>query len=348
MPVEISDPRDQAPDDLLAWARGRGEHDGVVRRLLAAVVNRGIVDPSVWGRSFQVPKRVSSAWGPLPRLQLEKSITSPRDQFQKLLFRTQDGLPLETVLIPLHKPGAVSICLSSQVGCAMGCVFCATARMTARRNLATWEIIDQWMQGRAVVQSQGRRVTGTVFMGMGEPFLNYDRVIAAAELLRCPYAGALCARAITISTVGLVPEIDRFTAENRRFRLSISLGAATDEQRAKLVPIAARTKVADVMAAARRYAVARRQRVNLSYVCISGVNVAEDDARALGALIGDTPLRLDLIDVTDPTGQFKAPTQAERHAFLDALSLYVAQPVVRRYSGGADIRAACGTLAGGL
>ena len=135
------------------------------------------------------------------------------DGFQKLLFRTHDGLPLETVLIPLHKPGAVSVCLSSQVGCAMGCVFCATARMPARRNLETWEIVDQWVQARDLARQQGRRVTGAVFMGMGEPFLNYDRVLAAAELLSYPYGGSIARKAITISTVGLVPPIDRFTAE---------------------------------------------------------------------------------------------------------------------------------------
>ena len=110
----------------------------------------------------------------------------------------------------------------------MGCVFCATARMAQRRSLETWEIIDQFIQAREIVRSGGRRVTGAVFMGMGEPFLNYDRVLAAADLLRCPFGGAVGAQSITISTVGLVREIDRFTAEQRRFRLAISLGAATD------------------------------------------------------------------------------------------------------------------------
>ena len=163
------------------------------------------------------------------------------------------------MLIPLHKPGAVSVCLSSQVGCAMGCVFCATARMTARRNLATWEIIDQWVQARDLARSQGRRVTGAVFMGMGEPFLNYDRVLAAAEALRAPSAARWRPRRSPISTVGLVPEIDRFTAEGHKFRLSISLGAATDAKRGRLVPIAARTPVAEVMAAARRHAAGPRR-----------------------------------------------------------------------------------------
>jgi 23S rRNA (adenine2503-C2)-methyltransferase len=130
--------------------------------------------------------------------------------------------------------------------------------MPTRRNLETWEIIDQYIQARDIARSSGRCVTGAVFMGMGEPFLNYDRVLAAAELLRCPFGGSIAAKSITISTVGLAPEIDRYTAEGHRYRLSISLGAACDAKRAQLVPVAARTPVAVVMAAARRHALARR------------------------------------------------------------------------------------------
>jgi 23S rRNA (adenine2503-C2)-methyltransferase len=318
-----------------------------VRKLYSALVGQGIHDPMIWGRRYQVPLRWSSQFTPLPRLVLERTVTSAVDGFQKLLFRTSDGLAVETVLIPLHRPGAVSVCLSSQVGCSMGCVYCATARMPRRRNLATWEIMDQWIQARDLARSQGRRVSGTVFMGMGEPFLNYDRVLAAAELLRTPFAGALAAKAITISTVGLVPEIDRFTLERRKFRLSISLGAATDAKRARLVPLAARTPVTHVIEAARRHAQARRDRVMLAYVCVGGENVNDDDARDLGRLIGSTPVRFDLIDVTDPTGRFHPPSAEELKRFRDALTRYLGQPVVRRYSGGADIQAACGTLAGG-
>jgi 23S rRNA (adenine2503-C2)-methyltransferase len=218
--------------------------------------------------------------------------------------------------------------------------------MTTRRNLKTWEIIDQFLQARDVVHSQGRRVTGAVFMGMGEPFLNYDNVMTAADLMRCSSAGSVAAKAITISTVGLVPEIDRYTREGRRYRLAVSLGAATDEKRRELVPVAARWPVAEVVAAARRHALARRTRVTLAYVCISGVNVGEDDARALGDLIGDTPVRVDLIEITDPTGRYSPPSADELQAFRDALTRHVGQPIVRRYSGGKDIQAACGTLAG--
>jgi len=343
----VFDPRDLAPLVFAARARELGAQELSIRRLVAATVGRGIHDPAIWGRDFQVPRRLREAIPfPLPRLVLEQSVTSPIDAFQKLLFRTHDGLAVESVLIPLHKPGAVSICLSSQVGCPMACVFCATARMEQRRNLETWEIIDQFIQAREIVRSGGRRVTGAVFMGMGEPFLNYERVLAAADLLCCPFGAAIAARAITVSTVGLVPEIDRFTREERRFRLAISLGAATDLKRASLVPLAARTPVALVMAAARRHALARRDRVMLAYVCIAGVNVDESDARALAELIGDTAVRLDLIDVTDPAGRWHPPGPEEYRRFRDALARFLRQPVARRYSGGADIEAACGTLAG--
>ena len=184
-------------------------------------------------------------------------------------------------------------------------------------------------------------------MGMGEPFLPFKtgswppQSYCAART-----AAQIGASKITISTVGLVPEIDRYTLEGHRFRLSISLGAASDARRQALVPIASRWTIAEVMAAARRHALDRRDRVMLSYVCIAGQNVSEDDAKALGELIGDTPVRLDLIDVTDPTGRFQPPSEDELSTFRDALSRYVGQPVVRRYSGGKDIQAACGTLAG--
>ncbi len=342
------DPRDQTPGAFLARTRALGVPDLAARRLTSAILGHGVHDPAAWGRSYQVPRLLGDRVAPLARLALDASVTSPVDGFRKLRFRTVDGLAVETVLIPLHKPGAVSICLSSQVGCVMACAFCATATMPTRRNLATWEILDQWVQARDLARSQGLRVTGAVFMGMGEPFLNYDRVIAAAELLRCPYGGSIGAGKMTISTVGLVPEIDRYTRERHRFRLSISLGAATDAQRARLVPVAARWPIAEVMAAARRHALDRRDRVMLSYVCIAGENVGEDDARALGQVIGDTPVRLDLIDVTDPTGRFHPPSPGEMSDFRDALSRHVGQPVVRRYSGGKDIQAACGTLAGGF
>jgi len=342
------DPRDESPHAFIEKVQTLGISEKSARRWLGAVIGNGLYSPTSWHDSGVLGKRFSPYLAQLPALTHERTVISPVDNFQKLLFRTADGLPIESVAIPLLKPGSVSICLSSQVGCVMGCTFCATARMPTRRNLSTWEIIDQFIQTRALVRASGRTVTGAVFMGMGEPFLNYNNVLAAAELINFPVQNALTAKAITISTVGLVQEIDRFTNENRPFRLSISLGAATDEKRALLVPVAARTPLSVVMSAARRHALAKKDRVMLSYVCIGGVNVSDDDARALGELIGDTQVRLDLIEVTDSTGRYSRPTGEEMSAFRDALRKYVGQPVARRYSGGSDIAAACGTLAGGV
>lgn len=341
------DPRDHEARDTLAALRDWGASETDAMRFLGAVLRHGACDPSRWVGEHGVSRRLAERVGPLPRLERVEHRRSDIDRFEKLLFHDQVGQPIETVLIPLHKEGAVSVCLSSQIGCAMGCVFCATARMPTRRNLETWEIVDQFLQARAVAIGQGRRVTGAVFMGMGEPFLNYDRALSAAEVLREPAGPAIGAKAITVSTVGVVPMIDRFTLEGRRFRLAISLGSPSDDVRAWLVPVAARWPVGEVMAAARRHAQARRDRVMLAYVCLSGVNTREEDARALGALIGDMPVRLDLIDVTDPTGRFQPPSTEELQAFRDALTRHVGQPVARRYSGGRDILAACGTLAGG-
>ena len=340
------DPRDLAPPVFLDRGRALGVRDESLRRLSAAIVGRGELERSAWVRDCQAPRRLlDQIPDPLPRLTLARSTTSPVDGFEKLLFKTPDDMRIETVLIPLHKPGAMSVCLSSQVGCPIGCQFCATGRMTRRRNLETWEIVDQFIQAREQAQATGRRVTGAVFMGMGEPFLNYDRVLAAAELLSCPHGASVAGAAITISTVGLVPQIERYTREKRRFRLSISLIAATDEKRSQLAPTTRGTPLAEIMAAAGRYALDRRDRVMLAYVCIGGFNVFESDALALARLIGDVKARLDLIDVTDTTGVYRRPDPDEYRLFRDVLGREYHQPVVRRYSGGADIQAACGTLA---
>lgn len=342
------DPRSLAPAQFMTAGRDSGLSDDSLRRWAGAVVGRGEYDAGAIMTQSHIARRFSHLVSDLPSLSLTTRVRSERDGFEKILFTTPDGMKIETVIIPLHKEGAVTLCLSSQVGCVMGCTFCATARMTTRRNLAAWEIIDQFVQARRAVMSDGRRVTGAVFMGMGEPFLNFSNVLTAAQWLHFPVENAISGKAITISTVGLVEEIERFTDLKLPFRLSISLGAATDEKRARLVPVAARTPVKRVMEAARRHAAARNDRINLSYVCIRGENVSEDDARALGELIGDTPVRLDLIDVTDHSGRYEPPTEEELKSFRDALSRHLKQPVARRYSGGADIKASCGSLAGAV
>jgi 23S rRNA (adenine2503-C2)-methyltransferase len=345
MPYAGFDPRDYSPTDGLLKAQGLGISERQYRRLLSKILGEHLCDVEELSKLNIFSRELLNNLS-LPRLIVSEVSESKADGFRKVLYRTSDDLAVESVIIPLLKENAVTICLSSQVGCVMGCAFCATAKLPKRRNLKTWEIVDQFIHSRAIAESKGLRVTGVVFMGMGEPFLNYNNVISTAQLLCYPIKNSISGKGITISTVGLVEEIDRFTNEDHPFRLSISLGAARDEKRAKLVPVAARTPVKEVMAAAKRYAEAREDRVNLAYVCISGENVSEADAEALGKIIGDTPVRLDLIDVRDSSGLFKPPGENELNIFRDALRKFVSQPVARRYSGGGDIEAGCGMLAG--
>ena len=340
------DPRELTPENFYEQALARGISKHSARRWASAVIGKGIYNVETIRSESQILKTRAVHIATPPSLKLYDHVRSSVDQFEKLVFKTHDDLSIETVLIPLHKENAVSVCVSSQVGCAMGCTFCATARMKTRRNLQTWEILDQVAHARTIAQQQGRTITGAVFMGMGEPFLNFSRVIQAADWMRHPLQNAISGKAITISTVGILPRIRQFTDMSLPFRLSISLGAACDKKRARLVPVAAQFPIRDIIEEARRYTKVRKTRINLSYVCISGENVSEQDAQELAKLIGDIPVRIDLIDVTDETKRYAPPTRQELQVFRDALAFYLKQPIARRYSGGSDIAAACGTLAG--
>jgi 23S rRNA (adenine2503-C2)-methyltransferase len=286
------------------------------------------------------------------------------DGFVKYLFRTGDGYEVEAVRIPLPDPEAAralkerrragqaaplealptakyTVCLSSQVGCALACDFCATGRLGGIRSLKTWEILAQH---RAIAAEADHPVRGAVFMGMGEPLLNYDNVIRAARILSDPAGPAIGAKAISISTAGVLPAIRRFTAEGHHYRLILSLGAPTSEERRLLMPIEDRWPLSEVVAAMRDHAAARGTRVTLAYVLIGGVNATPRHAEELGVLLAGMRVKLNLIDVSDETGRYRPAGAEELGAFRDAL-VALGVPVVRRYSGGAEIAAACGTLA---
>jgi len=237
-----------------------------------------------------------------------------------------------------------TVCLSSQAGCALACDFCATGRLGAIRSLETWEILAQLHRIAAEAQHP---VRGAVFMGMGEPFLNYENVIRAARVMSDPAGLALSAKAISISTAGVVPAIRRFTAEGHNFRLICSLGAPTTLQRRLLMPIEKRWPLDELLPALRAYAATTSARLTIAYVAIGGPsgNTTPAHARALAALLGDLKVKINLIDVTDETGLHQPPSEADLSTFRSALSEAMGVPVVRRYSGGKEIGAACGTLA---
>ncbi len=282
----------------------------------------------------------------LPALTAVERRVSAADGFAKHLFAAPDGAAFETVLIPLtHRPGAEKavVCVSSQAGCAMGCAFCATGRLGLTRDLHAWEIIDQVAQLR---RSSPLPVRGVVFMGMGEPLLNYDAVVQAAAVLSEPSGLAIAAKAVTLSTVGVTPGIRRLAAERRPFKLIVSLTSADPHKRRALLPAAAAYPLEDLKDALTAYHAATGRRVTLAWTLVAGFNTGEEDARQLAAWTGSLPVQVDLIDVNDTTGRFTPPGDAEREAFRDALRRHLAAPVIRRYSGGKDIDAACGMLAG--
>jgi len=263
------------------------------------------------------------------------------DPFAKYLFEASDGRRFEAVRIPLERP-RYSVCVSSQAGCALACAFCETGRLGFERNLEAWEIVEQVLTIRR--ESPERPVTGVVFQGQGEPLQNYDAVLRAAAVLRDPCGGRIGGDRITISTVGLLPMIERYTDEGHPYRLILSLTSAFGEKRARLVPIGRSYDVPELAAAMKRHAARRGGPVNLAWVLMSGVNTGPEEARELGRLFRGARVRISVIDVNDPTGEFRRADDSERSRFLQALS-DEGLAFVRRYSGGPDIHAACGMLA---
>jgi 23S rRNA (adenine2503-C2)-methyltransferase len=333
--------RSQTPASLAALVPDLALPDDVARRVVARLVaddRDGLED--VRGLSKRA-RAALLAGGRLTRLTVLDRRRSAVDPFVKYLFQAGDGQVFESVRIPLEKP-RWSVCVSSQVGCALGCAFCETGRLGFARNLEPWEIVEQVLTVRR--EGRERPVTGVVFQGQGEPFQNYENVIRAAEILRAPWGLRIGSDRITISTVGLLPMIERYTGEGHPYRLILSLTSAFNEKRSRLVPVGLRHPVEDLAAAMRRHATARREYVNLAWVLMAGVNTGPDEAEELRHLFAGCRLRLSLIDVNDPTGRFHPPDAVERGRFLSALAERHI-PFVRRYSGGPDIHAACGMLA---
>jgi 23S rRNA (adenine2503-C2)-methyltransferase len=312
-----------------------------IRKVFAAVFAHGATTVEEVCQAPQVPKRVAEhlrAHAQLPSLEVVER-RKAEDGFVKYLFASPLGGRVEAVRIPIFDEKYI-ICVSSQVGCALACDFCMTGKLGFQRNLKTWEILDQVLQVRAEAD---RPVRGIVFMGMGEPLLNYAETIRAAQILSNPAGFAISGTSITFSTAGMVPQIRRYTREGHPYRLTFSVTSAIPEKRLKVLPIEKAHPLPELVEAIREYTQVRRERAMIAYVAISGFNLELEDALALKQVFEGIPIKVDLIDVTDPTGKYQPPTAEELKAFRDHLQVLKA-PIARRYSGGKDIGAACGTL----
>ena len=267
-----------------------------------------------------------------------------RDGTVKALFRTRDGHPIEAVLMR-YGDGRRSLCLSSQSGCPLACTFCATGAMGLGRNLRAGEIVEQLLVLARILRGRGAEIGNVVMMGMGEPFLNYDAVLAACRTIHDPAGLGLGARKIAISTAGWVPGIERLAAEELPLRLALSLHAPTDELRGELMPVTRRFPVARLMDACRAYRERTGRRVFVEYLLLDGVNDADADAARLARLLGSGPgFHVNLI-AYNPTAAAYRASPADRVAAFAAVLRGRGVGTSYRRSHGGDIDAACGQLA---
>jgi 23S rRNA (adenine2503-C2)-methyltransferase len=289
------------------------------------------------------------AAGSVPALRVVAETPSQLDPFVKYLLESDDAARFEAVRIPLERPGRFTACVSSQVGCALACAFCATGRLGLARNLAAWEIVEQVRVLRARLP-QGGRIHGVVFQGMGEPLANLDAVLDAIAVLTEPCALGIDARAITVCTAGLPVGIRRLAAAAPNVRLGLSIGSARPDTRASLMPIARAHPFDEVLAAVADHARATRLSPMWAITLLDGVNDGGADAhalvdrvRAFEARTGVRP-RLSILayNAIGPGDPFRrSPREAAFRAILADAQL----ASHRRYSGGSDVGAACGQLA---
>ena len=328
---------------------------------------------TTWDAMTNLPKKL--------REQLQKNYSlqtlelvrkqGSRDITQKFLWKLADGAFIESVLIPANPAlyGEASdrhtLCISTQVGCAYGCKFCASGLDGWKRNLAPNEIVEQvlaierWNENELKAENQKsgkanarkqpsppdtRLINNLVIMGMGEPLSNYENLLKALRILNVPWGGGIGARKITISTSGLVPQIRRLADEPEQFRLAISLHGATDEVRQRIMPVNRKYPLKELTAALEYYQAQKDRMITFEYILIAGVNDAIEQTRPLAALAHHLRAKVNLIPYNKVEGlQWERPSEEVCEKFLDALEKQKIPATLRREKGG-DIDAACGQL----
>ena len=332
--------KDLTLEGLAAWLKSQGEPAFRARQVFQWLYQRQV-------RSFEEMSNVSKSL----RLLLAERFTiggfdvdtmaASEDGSRKFAFRLADGKRIESVLMP--NATHYTLCLSTQVGCAMGCDFCMTARMGLDRNLTAGEIVQQVVECARVIED-GKILRNLVFMGMGEPFHNYDNLVRALDILGEDLGFGFSWRRMTVSTSGLVPAIRRFAKDKTRAMLAVSLNGARDEVRSKLMPVNKRWNIAALMEACREFPSDTRYRLTFEYVLIEGVTDAIADARRLVKLLHGMKCKVNLIPYNaGPDSPYQAPAMTHVRAYQEELLNRGILATVR-ISKGQDIAAACGQL----
>jgi len=332
---------DQA--SLTAWFCARGEKPFRARQVLKWIHQQGVDDFDAMSNLSKPLRQSLQAIACIQGLRVVNDQRST-DGSRKWLFELSDGNCIETVYIP--EPDRATLCLSSQVGCALNCSFCSTARQGFNRNLTSAEIVGQlWAANRLLAEDKLPAVSNVVFMGMGEPLLNLDQVLCAIRLMQDDFAYALSKRRVTLSTAGVVPGLQRLARETD-VSLALSLHAADNRLRDELVPLNKKYQIADVLQACKDYVGEGRRRVTIEYVMLDGVNDSDQQARSLARLLKPVPAKVNLIPFNPfPDTCYRRSSAQRIDRFRDILHHSGIVTITRKTRGG-DIDAACGQLAG--
>jgi 23S rRNA (adenine2503-C2)-methyltransferase len=328
------------PDELAALMQAWGEPGYRARQIWEWLYEKRV---SASEQMTNLPKvlrnrlEAETVLGQLERVTEQSS----KDGTVKRLYRLADGQMVESVLMPYDDERRTA-CISTQAGCAMGCVFCATGQMGFARHLTVLEIFEQAVLFARDLETRGERLSNVVLMGMGEPFHNYDDSIAAVRRLISDLG--IGARHITVSTVGLVPQIRRYAEEGLQARLAISLHAATDEERSDLLPINTRWPLTELLAACHHYVEKTGRRITFEWALIHGENDTSEQAHALGKLLQGLLCHVNLIPLNLTPGFTGGPSSSQRvNRFVEILGEY-GLPATVRVRRGIDIDAGCGQL----
>jgi 23S rRNA (adenine2503-C2)-methyltransferase len=329
-------------DELTGWFRERGEPAYRAKQLYNWVFRNFATD---YGQVTVLPvamrERLSGDL-PIQSLTPIREIATDDGETLKVLYRTADGQTLETVL--MFYPDRSTICVSCQVGCAVGCSFCATGLMGLQRNLSAGEMVAQVVDMARRSHERGRPLTNIVMMGMGEPFHNYDNVMKMVAILNQTEGMQFGSRRITVSTSGVVPFIDKLASEPYQVNLAISIHAANDELRSTMVPLNRRWPLDELIASIRRYISTTHRRVSFEYALIAGVNDSDDDARQLAKRLKGLRCHVNLIPLNPtPAFPYERPSVERIDRFAQIIN-DAGIPATVRYSRGVEIGAACGQL----
>ena len=333
-------------DDLVELLREHGYQKFRATQVFQAVYKEGKANYDEITTLPEELKNFLKTHAPIYSIKPGNRMISKIDGTQKFLFSLKDGKEMEAVLMRYQdKTGhRNTVCVSSQVGCALKCAFCATGKLGFSKNLRAEEIADQVLYFDHVLKKEGERVTNVVYMGMGEPFLNYDQVIKSVRILNDEKCLNIAARGITVSTSGVVDGIKRFTDEDWQVNLAVSLHAPTQEGRATIMPIALPHTLDQLMAALHDYTQQTHRRISYEYVLLRDVNDQDTHAHQLGELLKGSLCHVNLIQYNETDLPFSKSTKDQTKAFMEVLESYKI-PVSLRISRGQDIFGACGQLA---